>query len=95
MRHRLASSRTSGHIALSPAFGLYGRMALLALIAAVGMLFMSGLAAAGPGPVLGGALPGPLPLFPADNWWNTDISAAPGRDRHEDRQGLGQAGLIA
>ncbi len=29
------------------------------------------------GPVLGGALPGPLPLFPADNWWNTDISAAP------------------
>ncbi|MFO1306139.1 MAG: hypothetical protein U1F54_20635 [Burkholderiales bacterium] len=28
-------------------------------------------------PVRGGALPGPLPLFPADNWWNTDISAAP------------------
>ena len=26
---------------------------------------------------LGGALPGPLPLFPPDNWWNTDISAAP------------------
>jgi hypothetical protein len=25
----------------------------------------------------GGALPGPLPLFPADNWWNMDISAAP------------------
>ena len=25
----------------------------------------------------GGALPGPLPLFPADNWWNLDISAAP------------------
>jgi hypothetical protein len=25
----------------------------------------------------GGALPGPLPLFPADNWWNTDISSAP------------------
>ena len=22
-------------------------------------------------------LPGPLPLFPSDNWWNTDISAAP------------------
>ncbi len=22
-------------------------------------------------------LPSPLPLFPADNWWNTDISAAP------------------
>ncbi|MFO1312249.1 MAG: hypothetical protein U1F41_09320 [Burkholderiales bacterium] len=28
-------------------------------------------------PAQGGALPGPLPLFPADNWWNTDISAAP------------------
>jgi hypothetical protein len=28
-------------------------------------------------PVANGALPGPLPLFPADNWWNTDISAAP------------------
>lgn len=28
-------------------------------------------------PVANGAVPGPLPLFPADNWWNTDISAAP------------------
>ena len=26
---------------------------------------------------LGGPLPGPLPLFPPDNWWNTDVSAAP------------------
>jgi hypothetical protein len=26
---------------------------------------------------LGGTLPGPLPLFPPDNWWNLDISAAP------------------
>ena len=25
----------------------------------------------------GGALPQPLPLFPADNWWNLDISAWP------------------
>ena len=24
-----------------------------------------------------GQLPAPLPLFPADNWWNQDISAAP------------------
>ncbi len=24
-----------------------------------------------------GALPGPLPLFPADNWWNQDVSEAP------------------
>src|SRR5262249_30327713 len=27
--------------------------------------------------VEGGALPGPLPLFPPDNWWNLDISTAP------------------
>jgi hypothetical protein len=26
---------------------------------------------------LGGPLPGPLPLFPPDNWWNLDISTAP------------------
>jgi FG-GAP-like repeat len=25
----------------------------------------------------GGSLPGPLPLFPVDNWWNLDISSAP------------------
>ena len=25
----------------------------------------------------GGALPGPLPLFPPDNWWNVDVSQAP------------------
>jgi len=31
---------------------------------------------AGP-PILGGVLPQPLPLFPQDNWWNLDISAAP------------------
>ena len=28
-------------------------------------------------PVRGGDLPAPLPLFPPDNWWNTDITAAP------------------
>jgi hypothetical protein len=27
--------------------------------------------------VQGGQLPGPLPLFPPDNWWNADVSAAP------------------
>ncbi|HXO53555.1 MAG TPA: hypothetical protein VN888_21600, partial [Mycobacterium sp.] len=26
---------------------------------------------------VGGTLPQPLPLFPRDNWWNTDISGAP------------------
>jgi hypothetical protein len=25
----------------------------------------------------GGEVPGPLPVFPPDNWWNQDISAAP------------------
>ncbi|HYN21978.1 MAG TPA: hypothetical protein VE078_13545, partial [Thermoanaerobaculia bacterium] len=25
----------------------------------------------------GGPLPGPLPLFPPDNWWNVDVSSAP------------------
>jgi hypothetical protein len=38
------------------------------------VLAVAGLTAASE---LGGALPGPLPLFPADNWWNLDISAAP------------------
>jgi len=28
-------------------------------------------------PAANGDIPGPLPLFPSDNWWNTDISAAP------------------
>ena len=26
---------------------------------------------------LGGAIPGPLPVFPGDNWWNLDVSTAP------------------
>jgi hypothetical protein len=28
-------------------------------------------------PIEGAPPPGPLPLFPADNWWNLDVSAAP------------------
>jgi len=32
--------------------------------------------------VRNGPLPGPLPLFPADNWWNADVSTAP-RDPNE------------
>ncbi len=27
--------------------------------------------------VRGGALPAPLPIHPANHWWNVDISAAP------------------
>ncbi len=41
---------------------------LLAALAAAGAAF---------GQVQGGALPGPLPLFPADNWWNADVTSAP------------------
>jgi hypothetical protein len=29
------------------------------------------------GATRGNALPGPLPLFPADNWWNQDVRLAP------------------
>jgi len=28
-------------------------------------------------PVQGGPLPGPLPLFPSDNWWNADVTTGP------------------
>src|SRR4051794_18052264 len=51
-------------------------MALLsrsALLASLLWLAGSGGAAA----QLGGPPPGPLPLFPPDNWWNLDISGAP------------------
>src|SRR5438093_7096050 len=40
-------------------------------------LFTIGLATAVFAATLGGPIPGPLPLFPSDNWWNLDISAAP------------------
>jgi hypothetical protein len=44
-----------------------------------GLVLTAALAVAAPAStgVIGGALPGPLPLFPADNWWNLDITAAP------------------
>ena len=45
--------------------------ATLVAIAALG-----GLVAAAAS-TLGGAIPGPLPIFPRDNWWNLDVSAAP------------------
>jgi len=35
------------------------------------------LAVAAGDPVANGPLPGPLPLFPATNWWNLDVSSAP------------------
>jgi hypothetical protein len=42
----------------------------------VSMVALGGVVVAAPS-VLGGALPGPLPIFPADNWWNLDVSTAP------------------
>lgn len=60
--------------ARSPRGRLQHRLAAIV----VGLLLLSSPAhAAGIGPVQGGALPGPLPLFPADNWWNVDVSSAP------------------
>src|SRR5947207_15829128 len=47
------------------------RLATLAPIAALG-----GLVAAAAS-TLGGVIPGPLPIFPRDNWWNLDVSTAP------------------
>jgi uncharacterized repeat protein (TIGR01451 family) len=49
----------------------------LALAAAASLAFGDRPSAAAP--VLGGALAGspPGPLFPADNWWSTDVSSAP------------------
>lgn len=45
----------------------------LAVLAVAAILGVSLLAA----PQQGGLLPEPLPLFPASNWWNLDVSAAP------------------
>lgn len=35
-------------------------------------------------PRIGSELPGPFPLFPADNWWNLDVSEAPKDPRSDD-----------
>jgi len=51
------------------------RALVVTLVAA--LLATMPVGAAGLGPVQGGALPGPLPLFPSDNWWNVDVSGAP------------------
>ena len=51
---------------------LNGARPFAAVLAAVGL---SAVVAATS--TIGGPLPGPLPLFPADNWWNLDISNAP------------------
>jgi hypothetical protein len=49
-----------------------GRRTLLATVISISAL--GGFVAAVS--TLGGAIPGPLPIFPRDNWWNLDISTA-------------------
>lgn len=46
-------------------------------VMAVAVCFVAIVAWPQSGPIRGGTLPPPLPLFPATNWWNTDISRAP------------------
>ncbi|MBM4260707.1 MAG: hypothetical protein FJ145_04600 [Deltaproteobacteria bacterium] len=52
---------------------------LTAVIAVVTLMafFVASAPALAMDAVRGGALPQPLPLFPADNWWNLDISSWP------------------
>ena len=45
-------------------------------LAALGAVALGGLLAVAAS-TPGGAIPGPMPLFPRDNWWNLDISNAP------------------
>jgi hypothetical protein len=49
-----------------------GRILLAALIS---IAVLGGIVAAAS--TQGGVIPGPLPIFSADNWWNLDISTAP------------------
>jgi hypothetical protein len=45
------------------------------MIAVFSIAALAGIATAAS--TIGGPLPGPLPIFPGDNWWNLDISTAP------------------
>jgi len=51
------------------------RLGRLMIAIATSVAIATGLPAQGV--VRGGTLPGPLPLFPSDNWWNVDVSDAP------------------
>jgi len=57
------------------AFGRLGFLLVLGL--AWGPIAASNAQCPATVPAQGAALPAPLPLFPADNWWNADISSAP------------------
>jgi hypothetical protein len=55
-------------------------LARAGLAVSIALLTFAGVKADAPepeAPILGGAPPGALPLFPSTNWWNLDISAAP------------------
>lgn len=52
---------------------LRGRRVLATLVSIAVLGVLAGAAAS----TLGGPIPGPLPVFPPDNWWNLDISTAP------------------
>jgi|GEM_PF-780159 len=67
--------RTNGRPAVSG-------FALAATRAALLLALFLGASSAIAQAVRNGPLPEPLPLFPADNWWNADVSAAP-RDPNE------------
>jgi hypothetical protein len=57
---------------------MQSRLALLALAIAIPVVAPPAFAQCPSSvPVQGAPPPGPLPLFPADNWWNVDVSAAP------------------
>lgn len=56
--------------------------ALAAARAALLLAFLLGASSSSAQAIRNGPLPEPLPLFPADNWWNADVSAAP-RDPNE------------
>jgi hypothetical protein len=45
--------------------------ALIATVIALGGLVVAAAS------TLGGAIPGPMPIFPRDNWWNLDVSTLP------------------
>ena len=50
---------------------------MLAVACAIGLAATATAQCPATVPAEGAALPAPLPLFPADNWWNTDIASAP------------------
>lgn len=57
--------------------GMAGLAAMLALAAAFGATSTAMAQCPASVPVQGAPPPGPLPVFPAGNWWNLNISAAP------------------